>query len=219
MNLIYKFIDIFLHLDKYLSQITNQYGTASYLLLFIVIFCETGLVITPFLPGDSLIFAVGALCAKGIFNHVFMFFMISVAAIAGDTVNYHIGHSLRHKVESKQDIRFIKREYLEKTQAFFERHGGKTIIIARFIPIIRTFAPFVSGVGKMSYTRFLSYNAIGGIAWVTIALYSGYFFGNIKVVKENFSIVVIAIVLISAMPAVIAYLKSKYGSKSNGKTK
>jgi membrane-associated protein len=156
------------------------------------------------------------LTAMGIYL-AFMFFMISVAAIAGDTVNYHIGYSLRHKVESKQEIRFIKREYLEKTQAFFERHGGKTIIIARFIPIIRTFAPFVSGVGKMSYLRFLSYNAIGGISWVALALFTGFFFGNIKVVKDNFSLVVIVIVLISVTPAVIVYLKNRHDAKKIGK--
>ncbi len=209
MEFIYKCIDIFLHLDVYLHQITSSYGTASYILLFVVIFCETGLVVTPFLPGDSLIFAVGALCAKGMFNTPGVYLMLCCAAVLGDTVNYHIGHMLREKVESKQEIRFIKREYLERTQAFFERHGGKTIIIARFIPIIRTFAPFVSGVGRMSYTRFISYNAVGGILWVTIALFSGYFFGNIPLVKDNFSLVIIGIVIISVIPGVVVYLKEK----------
>ena len=209
MEFIYKCVDIFLHLDVYLHQITSSYGVASYILLFIVIFCETGLVVTPFLPGDSLIFAVGALCAKGMFNTPGVYAMLCFAAVLGDTVNYHIGHMLREKVESKQEIRFIKREYLERTQAFFEKHGGKTIIIARFIPIIRTFAPFVSGVGRMSYARFISYNAIGGIMWVTLALFSGYFFGNIPLVKDNFSLVIIGIVIISVIPGVVVYLKEK----------
>jgi Uncharacterized membrane-associated protein len=206
-------IDIFLHLDKYLSAVTQQYGVLSYMIIFVIVFCETGLVVTPFLPGDSLIFAVGALSANGAFN-IFVFYIILVfAAILGDTVNYHIGQLLSNKVESKENIRFIKREYLEKTQTFFNRHGGKTIIIARFIPIIRTFAPFVSGVGKMSYLKFLSYNIIGGTAWVAIALFSGYFFGNLPLVKENFSTAVLGIIFVSLIPVILAYLKNKVTKK------
>lgn len=201
-------IDIFLHLDKYLGAVTQQYGVLSYLIIFVIVFCETGLVVTPFLPGDSLLFAVGALSATGALNIGIFYIVLLIAAVVGDTVNYHIGQLLRDKVEKKENIRFIKREYLEKTQAFFEKHGGKAIIIARFVPIIRTFAPFVSGVGKMSYLRFLGYNIIGGASWVAVALFGGYFFGNIPVVKNNFSMVIIGIVVISLIPMLIAYLKS-----------
>ncbi len=207
MTVVEHFVDLFLHLDQYLGMITEQYGMLSYLFVFLILFCETGLVVTPFLPGDSLLFAVGALSALGVFHVGYFFVLLCIAAILGDTVNYHIGFLLRHKVEQKEDMRFIKRQYLEKTQAFFERHGGKTLVIARFIPIVRSFAPFVSGVGKMRYSRFLAYNVVGGILWVTVALFAGYFFGNIRYVKENFSLVVIGIVLVSALPAFIAYVQ------------
>lgn len=206
-------IDLFLHLDKHLSVVTHEYGLLTYLILFIIIFCETGLVVTPFFPGDSLVFATGALAANGIINISVIFVLLCIAAIAGDTVNYHIGYLLRHKVENHENIPFIKKEYLEKTHGFFERHGGKTIIIARFIPIIRTFAPFTAGVGTMSYMRFLSYNAIGGIAWVTVALFGGYFFGNLPFVKNNFSFVVLGIIFISILPGIATYFKSRYTLK------
>jgi len=213
MEHVRQFIDIFLHLDKYLGAITQQYGVLSYLIIFVMIFCETGLVVTPFLPGDSLLFAVGALSASGAFNVGIFYIVLCIAAIAGDTANYHIGHLLRDKVEKKEKIKFIKREYIEKTQAFFEKHGGKTIIIARFVPIIRTFAPFISGVGKMPYLKFLSYNIIGGVSWVAVALFGGYFFGNLPVVKDNFSIVILGIVFVSLIPAIAAYLKNKMVTK------
>jgi membrane-associated protein len=181
--------------------------------LLLIIFCETGLVVIPFLPGDSLLFAAGAFAAIGSLKLGVLIPLLCLAAVGGDTVNYHIGRLLRHKVAKKDEIRFIKREYLERTDAFFEKHGGKTIIIARFVPIIRTFAPFVAGVGTMSYLRFLSYNAIGGISWVLVGTLGGYFFGNLPFIKNNFSLVILAIVFISVLPGVFAYLKSKFSIK------
>lgn len=207
-------IDIFLHLDQHLSLYMNEYGIYIYLILFIIVFCETGLVITPFLPGDSLIFATGALAAAGSIKLVPIYLIFCVAAIAGDTVNYSIGHFLRDKVTGRENIRFIKKEYLDRTTEFFEKHGSATIILARFVPIIRTFAPFVAGVGMMPYRQFISYNAIGGILWVSIALFAGLFFGNIPIVKDNFSIVVIGIVLVSLLPVVFTYFKNKMAAKN-----
>ena len=207
-------IDIFLHLDKHLSLYMNEYGIYIYLILFIIVFCETGLVILPFLPGDSLIFATGALAAVGSIKLLPIYLIFCIAAIVGDTVNYSIGHSLREKVSAHENIRFLKKEYLDQTTAFFERHGSSTIILARFVPIIRTFAPFVAGVGKMPYRKFISFNTIGGILWVTIALFAGYFFGNIPLVKNNFSIVVLGIVVISVLPLVFTYIKNKMTSKN-----
>lgn len=207
-------IEVFLHLDKHLNAIFASYSTWAYLFLFLLIFCETGLVVTPFLPGDSLVFATGALAATG--NAVSIPISLAifyVAAVGGDTVNYQIGHFLRDKVQNKKNLRLIKQENLEKTHRFFERHGGKTIIIARFMPIIRTFAPFVAGVGTMSYRWFLSYNVIGGISWVTLFFCIGYFFGNLPVIQQHFSLIVLAIIFISVMPAVIAFLKSRSDKK------
>jgi membrane-associated protein len=208
-------IDIFLHLDKHLSLYMNEYGIYIYLILFIIVFCETGLVILPFLPGDSLIFATGALAAIGSIKLLPIYLIFSIAAIVGDTVNYSIGHFLREKVAERKNIRFLKKEYLEQTTAFFERHGSTTIILARFVPIIRTFAPFVAGVGMMPYRIFISFNAIGGILWVTIALFAGYFFGNIPLVKNNFSIVVLGIVVISVLPLVFTFIKNKIATKND----
>jgi membrane-associated protein len=209
MNLSF-LIDLFLHLDKYLNTMLSQYNLWAYVVVFIIIFIETGLVITPFLPGDSLIFAIGAIAAAGgPISIPMIILLLYFAAIAGDTVNYQIGHLLREKVKKRERIPFIKMEYIDRTQAFFERNGGKTITIARFIPIIRTFAPFVAGVGKMPYKKFLGYNIIGGISWVTLLFGIGYFFGNISVVKNHFSLVVIAIILISVLPAVVAFLKNR----------
>lgn len=202
-------IDIFLHLDTHLSVYMNEYGAYIYLILFVIVFCETGLVIMPFLPGDSLLFATGALAAVGSIKLLPIYLIFCVAAIAGDTVNYTVGHFLREKVSSRENIRFIKREYLERTTEFFEKHGSGTIILARFVPIIRTFAPFVAGVGMMPYRKFASFNAIGGILWVSIALFAGYFFGTIPIIKDNFSIVVIGIVVVSLLPIVFTYFKSK----------
>lgn len=207
-------IDVFLHLDKHLSIYMNEYGIFIYLILFFIIFCETGLVVTPFLPGDSLIFATGALAATGSIQLLPIFILLCIAAIIGDTVNYSIGHFLRDKIVARENIRFIKKEYLDRTSEFFEKHGSFTIIIARFVPIIRTFAPFVAGVGMMSYRKFLSFNAVGGILWVTIALFAGYFFGNIPIVKDNFSIVILGIIAVSLLPIVYTFLKNKMAAKN-----
>ena len=213
MDLINWFIDFVLHMDKHLGIIIQDFGIWSYLLLFIVIFIETGLVITPFLPGDSLLFAAGALAATtGALNPMLLFVLLAVAAVLGDTANYWIGHSLGPKVFSGNS-RFLKKEYLDKTQAFYEKHGGKTIFLARFIPIIRTFAPFVAGVGKMRYGYFVTYNIVGGIVWTGLFIFAGYFFGNLPFVQENFSLVIIAIVLISVLPAVWEFIKGKREAK------
>jgi membrane-associated protein len=199
-------IDLFLHLDEYMSNIINQYGAWTYAILFIVIFMETGFVVTPFLPGDSLIFAAGTFAALGSLNIWGLIGLLIVAAVGGDTVNYWIGHSLGDRA---YNIKWIKREYLDRTHAFFEKHGGKTIFLARFVPIVRTFAPFVAGMGKMSYSYFLSYNVFGGIVWVLLFSLLGFFFGNIPFVKKNFEFVIIAIILISVVPAVWEALKAR----------
>lgn len=203
-------IDLLFHLDSGLNTLLSQYNSLAYAVVFIVIFIETGLVFTPFLPGDSLIFAVGAIAAAGgPISVPLILILLYLAAIAGDTVNYHVGHLLQEKVQKREHIPLIKTEYIDRTQAFFERNGGKAITIARFIPIIRTFAPFVAGVGKMRYKKFLGYNLIGGISWVTLLFGVGFFFGNISLVKNHFSLVVIAIILISILPAVGAFLRSR----------
>ncbi|GAP20398.1 DedA family protein [Leptolinea tardivitalis] len=209
-------IDFILHMDKYLSVIIQACGLWSYLVLFVVIFIETGLVVTPFLPGDSLLFAAGAFAAKGDFNLELLFILMAIAAVLGDTVNYWIGHSIGPKVFSG-NVRFLKKEYLDKTQAFYEKHGGKTIFLARFIPIIRTFAPFVAGVGKMRYGYFISYNVIGGIVWTALFVFGGYFFGNLPFIQKNFSLVIIAIIVISVLPAVFEYFKGRRESKMAAK--
>jgi membrane-associated protein len=206
-------LDVFLHLDTHLNTITNEYGLLTYFLLFAIVFCETGLVVTPFLPGDSLIFATGALAASGSLEVSTLLIILCIAAIAGDTVNYEIGHLLRNKVVNHENIRFIKKEHLDRTQEFFEIHGVKTIIIARFIPVIRTFAPFVAGVGAMPYSTFISYNIIGGVTWVTLFLFGGYFFGNLPFIKENFSLVIIGIIIVSLIPGAVTYVQSKRASK------
>ncbi len=209
MEFISHIIDIFLHLDKYLDQIVSQFGIGTYIVLFLVIFIETGVVVMPFLPGDSLLFAAGALAAASHFlDPVVLFIVLAVAAILGDTANYWIGHFIGPKVFT-QESRFLKREYLDKTQAFYDKHGGKTILLARFIPIIRTFAPFVAGIGKMRYGYFLTYNVVGGILWTALFIFAGYFFGNLPFVKDNFSIVIIAIILISVLPAVYEGVKER----------
>ncbi len=190
-------IDLFLHLDKHLAELITTYGVWTYGLLFLVIFMETGFVVTPFLPGDSLLFAAGTFAALGALNVFMLAGLLMAAAILGDTVNYWIGH---HLGERAYQSRWIKKEYLDRTHAFFEKHGGKTIFLARFVPIVRTFAPFVAGVGRMSYGYFLSYNVIGGIVWVTLFTFAGYFFGNIPIIKHNFSLVILAIILISVLP-------------------
>lgn len=208
MEFISTLIDFFLHLDKYLTEIVQDYGVWTYLILFLVIFCETGLVITPFLPGDSLLFAAGALAGLGALNIVWLIVLLSIAAILGDTVNYWIGNYIGPRAFSG-NIRFLKKEYLDRTHAFYEKHGGKTIILARFIPIIRTFAPFVAGIGAMTYSHFLTYNIVGGIIWVASFTLAGYFFGNLPVVQNNFSLVIVAIIIISLAPMVFEFLKSR----------
>ena len=212
MEFIKNFIELFMHLDKHLNVIIQNYGVWTYLLLFLIIFCETGLVVTPLLPGDSLLFAAGTFAALGSLEVGWLFVLLSVAAIAGDTVNYWVGHYVGPKVFHKEDVRFLKKKYLDRTHEFYEKHGGKTIILARFIPIIRTFAPFVAGIGRMTYGHFMSYNVIGGLAWIAIFLFGGYFFGNIPVVKNNFTIVILAIIFISVLPGVIEFLNQRYRS-------
>lgn len=210
MELITTLIDLILHLDKYLDQIIQRFDIWTYVILFFVIFMETGFVVTPFLPGDSLIFAAGAFSARpdSPLNPVALFLLLSLAAVAGDTANYWIGHYVGPKAFSG-NIRFLKKEYLDRTHAFYEKHGGKTIILARFIPIIRTFAPFVAGIGAMTYWKFITYNVVGGIAWVALFTFLGYFFGNLPIVEKNFSLVIIAIILISVLPGVIEYLRER----------
>jgi len=208
MNIILYLIDLFLHLDTYLGQVIQDYGTWTYLLLFIVIFIETGFVVTPFLPGDSLLFASGAFAGLGYLNVAILFGLLGAAAIAGDTANYWIGHFIGPRAFSG-NVRFLKKEYLDRTHAFYEKYGGKTIIFARFIPIIRTFAPFVAGIGAMTYGKFIAYNIIGGIAWVALFAFGGYFFGNLPVVQENFTFVILAIIFISILPAIIEFVKGR----------
>ena len=211
------FIDFFIHLDQHLNTIIQSCGIWTYLILFLIIFCETGLVVTPILPGDSLLFAVGAFGASGSLNVWWSMILLSVAAILGDTVNYWIGYLIGPKIFHKENVRFLKKEHLQKTHQFYEKYGGKTIIIARFIPIIRTFAPFVAGIGKMSYLYFITYNVIGGILWIGLFVLGGYKFGNLPVVKHNFTLVILAIIVISIMPAVIEYWRHKRRSAAEVK--
>ncbi|MGD2157002.1 MAG: DedA family protein [Anaerolineales bacterium] len=208
MEIIKTIIDLFLHLDEHLSLIISQYGTWTYVILFVVIFMETGFVVTPFLPGDSLLFAAGSFAALGSLNPLYLFLLLSAAAILGDTINYWIGHYVGPRAFSG-NIRFLKKEYLDKTHEFYEKHGGKTIILARFIPIIRTFAPFVAGIGAMTYWRFITYNVVGGVLWVAIFTFGGYYFGNLPFVRNNFELVIIAIIIISVMPPFFEYFKAR----------
>jgi membrane-associated protein len=209
MNIIMQLFDFVLHLDTKLPQVANDFGIWTYLILFLVIFCETGLVVTPFLPGDSIIFLIGALASKGQLNLPAIIAVLILAAVLGDSCNYEIGKFFGPKVFHKENVKFLNKEYLMKTHNFYEKHGGKTIIFARFMPIIRTFAPFVAGMGSMSYAKFFSYNVIGGISWVALFSFAGFFFGGTPLVKDNFSLVIMAIILISLLPAVITFLKSK----------
>ena len=208
MDIINTAIDFVLHLDQHLNEIIQSYGAWTYVLLFLIIFMETGFVVTPFLPGDSLLFAAGTIAALGSLNVWLLFGLLFIAAVLGDTVNYWIGNKIGPRAFDT-DIRFLKREYLERTQRFYEKHGGKTIILARFVPIVRTFAPFVAGVGTMHYGRFLTFNVVGAFLWTSIFIFLGYFFGNIPFVKEHFELVIIGIVLVSVVPMVIEYVRSK----------
>jgi len=214
MDVIKFLIDFILHIDDHLVELTKNYGIWIYAIIFLIVFCETGLVVTPFLPGDSLLFATGAIIVlPGSELNIFtMGAIVIIAAILGDTTNYHIGKTVGSRV-FKKESRFIKKEYLLKTQAFYEKHGGKTIIYARFIPIIRTFAPFVAGIGVMNYGRFIMFNVVGGIVWAVLFLGAGYLFGNIEFVKNNFSLVIIGIILVSLIPVVLELFKAWFGKK------
>jgi membrane-associated protein len=210
-------IDFILHIDQHLVAIVSNYQTWTYLILFLIIFAETGFVVTPFLPGDSLLFAAGAIIAKpesGL-NIFLMAALLIVAAISGDLVNYHIGKYIGPKAFSGR-YKLLKREYLEKTEAFYNKYGGKTIIYARFVPIVRTFAPFIAGVGSMTYSRFASYNVIGGVLWIVSFLFLGYFFGGIPVIKSNFTYVIFAIIIVSVLPAVIEVIRGRRKKKAVG---
>jgi membrane-associated protein len=208
MEWVKQFVDLFLHLDTHLSQVISQYGTWTYLILFLIVFCETGLVITPFLPGDSLLFAAGTFAALGDLDVRAMILLLVAAAILGDTVNYWVGAAIGPRAVQGTH-RFLKKEHLDRTHAFYEKHGGKTIILARFVPIVRTFAPFVAGVGAMSYGRFLTYNVVGAALWVGLLVMAGFFFGNIPVVRENFTIVILAIVAISVTPIAVEAFRGR----------
>ncbi|MBW6411214.1 DedA family protein [Clostridium weizhouense] len=209
MNNFTLIVDIFLHLDKYLGTVINNYGIETYLILFFIIFCETGLVVTPFLPGDSLIFAAATFAALGAINIYILIPILIISAVFGDTVNYEIGRLLGKKAFKICNGKLIKKNHIDKTNEFYEKYGGKTIIFARFIPIVRTFAPFVAGIGKMNYKKFFLFNSIGGTLWVLIVALSGYFFGQVEFIKNNFSIVVIMIIFISILPALIEFAKHK----------
>lgn len=217
MELLHTVIDLFMNLDKHLEQVIGQYGLWTYLILFVIIFCETGLVVMPLLPGDSLLFAAGTFTSlmsesgKPVMNLPAVLILLTIAAILGDTVNYWIGKYLGPWVLKK---RILKRAHLDKTHAFFEKYGGKTIILARFVPIVRTFAPFVAGLGAMTYSKFILFNVVGGIAWVAICVMAGHWFGQLPFVKKNFELVVLAIIFISILPGIIEYLKHRRAAKS-----
>jgi membrane-associated protein len=212
MQIVYELVDFILHLDVHLNSIIQNFGIWTYLILFLIIFLETGIVITPFLPGDSLLFAAGSFAALGSLNVWVLFITLTLAAILGDTLNYWIGHYIGPRAFSG-NIRFLKKEYLDRTHEFYEKHGGKTIILARFIPIIRTFAPFVAGIGAMEYPRFFFFNVTGAILWVGLFTFGGYFFGNLPFVQDNFTIVILAIIVISVLPGVFEFLRDKYKTR------
>lgn len=202
-------MDFFLHLDSHLKEIVTQYGVLTYAILFGIVFAETGLVIAPFLPGDSLLFAAGAIAALGTLNVWFIIGLLIVAAIAGDTVNYWIGHYFGRKIVDNPKIPFINQEHIDKTEQFYKKYGGKTIILARFVPIVRTFAPFVAGVGNMDYGKFITYNVVGGIIWVVLFTLAGYFFGNLPFIQEHFHYAIFAIIFLSLVPMVYEYIQNK----------
>jgi len=215
MEFLTQALDYFRHMDGHLADLLRDYGAWTYAILFLIIFCETGLVVTPFLPGDSLLFAAGAVVATAnsqpgqpALNVFLLWLLLMLAAVVGDSVNYQIGRYLGLRV-FKEDAKIMKAEYLRRTEAFYARHGGKTIILARFIPIVRTYAPFVAGASRMDYPRFLSFNIIGGVVWITLFLFAGYFFGNIPVIQENFEYVVIGIILVSVVPMLIEWIKAR----------
>jgi len=204
-----QFLDIFLHLREHIGELIGQYGTQIYTIFFVVIFCETGLVLTPFLPGDSLLFTAGAFAAVGQLNVWLMFGILSIAAVLGDTANYWIGHYVGPKVFQWKKSRFFNPEHLTRTHAFYEKYGGKTIILARFVPIVRTFAPFVAGIGAMTYSKFILYNIVGGLAWVAVCLFAGFWFGNLPWVAKHFELVLVGVILVSVLPLFFEYFKSR----------
>jgi membrane-associated protein len=214
MEIINHLIDFILHLDKHLNYIIESSGLWCYLIFFVIIFAETGLVVTPFLPGDSLLFALGTLAATGSLKVTWIFVALSAAAVLGDSANYAIGKYFGQVILRHEGSWFLKKEHIERTHRFYEKYGAKTIVIARFVPIVRTFAPFIAGVGKMSYMKFLSYNVIGGILWITLFIFGGFFFGNIPIIKRNFTFTIFAIIIISILPAVIEVIKEKRQKRS-----
>lgn len=209
MEVLTNIIDLFLHVDDHLASLINVLGPLTYVLLFGIVFAETGFVVTPFLPGDSLLFAGGALAGLGYLNVIALYVSLLLAAILGDSLNYWIGNKIGPRVFAKENSRIFKKEYLEKTREFYEKYGGKTIILARFIPVVRTFAPFVAGVGKMNYKEFLTYNIVGAFLWVTIFVFAGYFFGGLPFMQENFHYAVVIIILVSILPVVYEFMKSR----------
>ena len=212
LDIISRIMDFVLHVDVYLNDIIVRYGDWTLILLFVIIFLETGIVVTPFLPGDSLIFAAATFAARGSLNPWVMYILLSIAAVAGDTANYWIGHRVGARAYTGE-VKWIKKEYMERTHAFFEKHGGKAIFLARFVPIVRTFAPFVAGVSQMHYGFFIRWNIIGGLTWVAIFTLLGYFFGNIPFVQNNFELVIIAIIVISLVPAMVEGLNARRAEK------
>ena len=209
MELVAAFIDIVLHLDQYLVVLIQEYGIWIYLILFLIIFCETGLVVTPFLPGDSLLFVAGTLAAAGAMQVEWLAVLLMTASFSGDNTNYWIGRFAGPRVFTRTDARLLNRSYLDRTHAFYERHGGKTIIFARFLPIIRTFAPFVAGIGRMAYQRFLLFSAAGSVAWISFFVIGGYYFGNIPVVKQNLTLAIVGIIILSILPGAVEFLRQR----------
>ena len=201
--------DVILHIDHHLTALVQHYGIWTYAILFLIVFCETGLVVTPMLPGDSLLFAAGAMAAQGALHPAHLFWLLVLAAVLGDTVNYWIGYAVGPKIFTQQHTRFLKKEHLDRAHRFYEQYGGTTIVLARFMPILRTFAPFVAGIGRMTYRRFLAYNIVGGIAWVGLFVYGGYCFGNLAAVRRHFALVIVAIMLLSILPALLAALRRR----------
>ncbi len=213
MELLAHAVEFILHLDRYLDLFIRDYGTWAYALLFLIIFAETGLVVTPFLPGDSLLFAAGAIAARGSLDIGLLAVLLAVAAIVGDAANYWVGHALGDRLVGGKRIRLIKQEHLDRTHQFYERHGARTIILARFVPIVRTFAPFVAGLGRMTYRRFATYNVLGGIMWVALFVLGGFFFGNLAVVQQHFGLVIIGIILISFVPMVFTIWQERSAAR------
>jgi membrane-associated protein len=213
MEFIKQAFEMFLHLDKTLADVIRDYSNWTYLLLFAVVFCETGFVVTPFLPGDSLLFAAGTFAGKGDLDVAAVFAVLSLAAILGDSANYWIGGYIGPRILRREDVRFLNRKHLDRTHAFYEKHGGKTIIIARFVPVIRTFAPFVAGIAGMHYPRFLAYNIGGALLWVSTLVFAGYFFGGLSIVKNNFTAVIMAIIVVSILPGVFEYMRQRRQAK------